>query len=222
MCGRYTLRNDALGAIAQSLGAEFSRASSRYNIAPGQQAPVIRQRDRQYDCSEMRWGLVPHWSSTADTQYSTINARVETIASKPTYRDAFKRQRCLVAADGYYEWQRQEAKKQPFYVHRDGQAFVFAGIWDHWGGDSAEAFDSFSIVTTTAAESMRAIHPRMPVILPPSAWTAWLAPDTAPAKLADVLARPETSLTSYPVSTRVNNPRVESPSLIEPLSKSAG
>lgn len=217
MCGRYSLKNDSLRRIAVSLDVEAASAESRYNIAPGQMAPVFRQADDRHECRDMRWGLIPHWSKTPTTQYSTINARVETVASKPTYRDAFKRRRCLVPADGYYEWQQQDGHKQPYFIHQNGEPFVFAGLWDHWGADTQDAFDSYSIVTTAAAASVGSIHARMPVILPRTTWAAWLDPATSQTKLADVLSHAETALQMHPVSTRVNNPRIESPSLIDPL-----
>ena len=167
MCGRYNLTTD-VQAIAEHFKIDeclFDPSSwqARFNIAPGQQVPVVRLTDKGRQLFLARWGLVPHWSREPVTKYSTINARAETVAEKPAYRDAYKRQRCLVPATGFYEWAQQGGEKIPHHISlADGRLFAFAGLWDHWQGEGAEPFDSCSIIVTEANARMRRIHARMP------------------------------------------------------------
>lgn len=219
MCGRYTYTKPDLYPFEHKLETGLTLdLKPRYNIAPSQQAAVIHAAEQGYKVSLMRWGLVPRWSKEPATKYSTINAKVETAASKPAYRDAFKRRRCLVPADGYYEWKQTAGQKQPYYIHLGCQPFAFAGLWERWEGEGADPFDSYTIITGPATEATRDIHPRMPVIVPENAWRAWMDTDTSPTKLADILASPVTDLQHHPISTRVNNPRNEGPDLIQPAS----
>lgn len=216
MCGRYSYTTDSTRRFEQALDASFSAPGPRYNIAPGEENPVIHESPAGYSMEAMWWGLVPHWLKDPQTKYSTINAKVETVAKKPFYRDAFKSRRCLVPADGYYEWRKTGNGKQPYYIHQGGEPFAFAGLWDFWKGEGAEPFNSYAIITGPATEAIKDIHPRMPLILPESTWKAWMDPETSPTKLARILAGTETDLQFYPISTRVNNPRNEGPDLIRP------
>jgi putative SOS response-associated peptidase YedK len=220
MCGRYNMITDAhvlidIFAINQVL-AEPEQLKPRYNIAPGQEVAIIRDTEQGRTLSMARWGLVPHWSKEAKVKYSTINARAETIAEKPAYRDAFKRRRCLVPATGFYEWQQAGGQKVPYYIRLpDSNVFAFAGVWDHWEGDG-EGFDSCSIIVTSANRTMRPIHDRMPVILEPSFYNVWLNPaHEHQAQLQALLVPYRGRLTVYPVSRRVNNPTNDDPACVE-------
>lgn len=219
MCGRYTFRKDTPEYYERVLNAQFPGIMGvmpRYNIAPGQENSVIHISPQGSTWNYFWWGLVPHWSKSPTTKYSTINAKVETIAEKPFYRNAYKSRRCLVPADGYYEWKPVAGKRQPYFIHT-GQPFAFAGLWDHWEGEEADPFDSYTIITGPAAETVRDIHARMPLILPESAWQEWIEPETGPKRLSEILNSPVTELESYPISTQVNNPRNQGPELVQPI-----
>ena len=150
----------------------------RYNIAPTQQVPVIRLRaDASRELSLLRWGLVPSWAQDPSIGQRMINARAETVASKPSYRAAFRRRRCLVPADGYYEWQKAGRAKQPYYIRlRDEPLFAMAGLWEQWHDTGGELWETFAIITTEANQATRAIHDRMPVILSQQDYAQWLDP----------------------------------------------
>jgi putative SOS response-associated peptidase YedK len=205
-------------AINQVL-AEPDQLKPRYNIAPGQDVAIVRATEQGRTLSMARWGLVPHWAKEAKIKYSTINARAETVAEKPTYRDAFRRQRCLIPATGYYEWQQAGGQKIPYHIRRDDSAvFAFAGLWDRWerGG---EDFDSCSIIVTAASSAMQPIHERMPVILEPSSYKVWLNPaHENRAQLQALLLPYNGKLAVYPVSRKVNNPKNDDPACVEPAS----
>ena len=168
-----------------------------------------------------RWGLIPSWSKTPKTEYSTINARAETVAEKPAFRNAFKYRRGLIPASGYYEWARIPGSKtkQPYFIHpADGPLFAFAAIWERWGSGE-NLIESCSIIVTAANERTRAIHERMPVILAPADYEAWLAPSLRPVPELLALLKPCPSgrVAAYAVGTRVNNPRNDTPDLIQAL-----
>lgn len=213
MCGRYTLTSLSLRHFEHVFNSSFDPVPARYNIAPGQDNPVIFTSKFGRALGHFRWGLVPHWSKEPRTKYWTINAKVETVAEKPFYHDAFKTRRCLVPADGWYEWQKTQDGKQPYRIHQNNQPFAFAGLWEYWEGEGAEPFHSYTILTGPAADSVKAIHARMPLVLPEDAWKTWMAPDTPPTKLTELLNVPETDFDCYPVSRRVNNPKNEGPEL---------
>lgn len=228
MCGRFTLKNSS-EAIAEVFHlAKVPTLEPRYNIAPTQLVPtVIRipqssaqsstDSDRQFQM--LRWGLIPSWVKDPAIGARMINARAETVSEKPSFRTAFRRRRCLIVADGFYEWQRQERKKQPFYFRlRNGQAFAFAGLWEHWQSPDGEAVESCTVITTEANELMHPIHDRMPVILDVKDYDLWLDPAVKPEALQQLLQpyRSE-AMTSYPVSTQVNNPANNSPEFINSL-----
>jgi putative SOS response-associated peptidase YedK len=194
-----------------------------YNVAPQSFQPVVRldadTGDREL--TVMRWGLIPSWSKDGKAAFNTINARAETVATSPVYRDAFKRRRCLVPADLFYEWQKlNEKAKQPYAIAlKDGGLFAFAGLWDRWKDrDTGQSLETYSIVTTDPNELMQPIHNRMPVILKPSDYGRWLEPGH-PQQLPMDLLRPfdADQMTAWKVSTAVGNVRNNRPELCEPV-----
>lgn len=221
MCGRYTLRKTEM-ELAAMLAVIRHVMTPRFNIAPSQQVPVCRVGPGgQLEYCEMRWGLIPHWSKDSKPGYSTINARAETVKSKPAYRTPFRRQRCLIPVDGWYEWQQTGARtKQPYFFHRsDEQLFFFAGLWDHWEGrDAEQPIDSCSIIVTQANKTVQAIHDRMPVIVKPAYYDEWLDPQSDTDRLEQLL-RPYGGhdLHYYAVKLTVNNPRFDGPTCIEAM-----
>ena len=202
---------------------------SRYNIAPTQQAPVIlAQPAGGRRLQFMRWGLVPPWSKNLAAGAPLINARAETVAEKPSFRAAFQRRRGLVPADSYYEWIGQKGAKQPVRIQAPDQGvFAFAGLWEHWtpapsgppfNADPAESIDSFTIVTTAAAPSLQAIHHRMPVIVPPTLFDAWIDPTLSAGALQKIIDTAAVDdFTATAVARRVSNVRNDDPGCIEPL-----
>jgi len=222
MCGRFTL-----GATAATLAAQFDLANvptwtPRYNIAPTQEVLVVLQSSPQANREARlhRWGLIPPWAKDPSIGNRMINARAETVATKPAFRRAFKERRCLLLADGLYEWQRQERRKQPFYIRlRDGRPFAFAGLWEHWEGSEGMAIQSCTILTTTSNEVVGRIHDRMPVILSPTDYDRWLDPSIQEPAVLQTLLRPYPAdeMTAYPVSTLVNSPANDNSGCTEPL-----
>ena len=227
MCGRFFLKI-AIGEAGAVFAAEPERDfafDARYNLAPTQIIPIVRQpsddtRDRRLGGA--RWGLVPSWSTDSSLGAKTINARCETVADKPAYRAAFagdgvQRGRCLVPASGFYEWQpRPAGAKQPVVIRRaDTAPFAMAGVFDSWQSPSGTV-RTVSVLTCAAGESVRAVHDRMPVILPPERWALWLRPSGEARSLLSMLVPFIASpLEWYPVSTRVNSVRNDDASLIE-------
>ena len=192
----------------------------RFNIAPTQTVPVVRQGATGRELAIMRWGLIPSWAKDMKLAATMINARAETVAEKPAFRSAFKRRRCLVPADGYYEWQKIDAKtKQPYYIRRrDDQPFAFAGLWERWDKGS-DPIESFTIITSDANDSTRSIHDRSPVILDPSDFDMWLDPAFEGVDHLRTLLTPRQAaeLVATPVSTYVNSPKNIGPECIAPL-----
>jgi putative SOS response-associated peptidase YedK len=196
----------------------------RYNIAPTQQVPIVRVTagSPHRSLSLARWGLIPSWAKDPSIGNRLINARSETVAEKPSFRSAFKRQRCLVAADGYYEWKKTGAAKQPYHIRlQDGQVFGFAGLWESWSGPRdaplEQPLETCTIITTAANDFTRQIHDRMPVILRPDDYELWLDPELQePAPLLPLLRALESDeMVANPVSTFVNRPANDSPRCIE-------
>lgn len=182
----------------------------RYNIAPTQPVPVIRQHPKEpiRQISLMKWGLVPAWSRDPSTAARTINARSETAATKPAFRDPIKSRRCLIPADGFYEWKRTGTSKQPFcFEVREGELFAFAGLWDGWRNAEGQWIKTCSILTTTPNAVTSAIHNRMPVILDPSSYDLWLDPGMRDLTTISDLLKPYDAriMRSFPVSTRINH-----------------
>ncbi len=223
MCGRFTLR-----ASAQTVAQQFSLLDvepliPRYNIAPSQSVAVVRvpvdEGAGRRQLAFLRWGLVPSWAEDPAVGNRLINARAETATEKPAFRAAFRRRRCLVPADGFYEWLRRGRLKQPYFFHlRDNGIFAFAGLWEAWQGADNSVLESCTVLTTEPNDLMRPIHNRMPVILPPEAYDVWLDPDQQdPATLRALLAPyPSEALEAYAVSTYVNNPMHDDARCIRP------
>lgn len=219
MCGRFALKNPQAVKAAFDL-AEMPDLPPRFNIAPSQDIAIIRAGPDGRHLSLAHWGLIPSWARSADSGYSTINARAETVDTKPSFRAPFKRHRCLIPADGFYEWHAEGGVKIPHHIGRtDGAPFALAGLWDVWKGPDGEV-TSCTIIVTSANAFMQSLHDRMPVILAPGDYTQWLDPDnhdTAALKQLLVPA-PDEGLAEWPVSRQLNNPRHEGPECAEPLS----
>ncbi|MFB8790027.1 MAG: SOS response-associated peptidase [Potamolinea sp.] len=211
MCGRYSQRQSA-AIITQAFQVDnVPNLKPRYNIAPTQSVATILQTSaatkRQFKM--LHWGLIPSWAKDTKMGAKLINARAETVADKPAFRSAFRKRRCLVVADGFYEWQQQENKKQkqPFYFQmKDEQLFAFAGLWEHWQDANGEEIESCSLLTTEANELMQSIHNRMPVIIEPKSYDLWLDPEVKNPELLQPLLHPYPTeeMTVHPVSTLVN------------------
>ncbi len=220
MCGRYTLHsrlNLLLQQFAVEAGPEWA---PRYNVAPTQMAPIVRMRPDggPRELVPLRWGLVPSWAKEVSIGNRMINARAETVATKPSFRSALRRRRCLVPTDGYFEWKKTPHGKQPYYIRLQAETpFAMAGLWEHWHAGQSDALQTFTVITTESNEATADIHDRMPVILAPEDYETWLDPDLqAPEPLLALLRPFESSeMKLDPVSTRVNSPRHDDPSCIE-------
>ena len=221
MCGRYSLATgtEVLKGLFRVEG-EVPDLAPRWNVAPTQPVTVVVvTNERVRTLRTMRWGLIPSWARDPAVGNRMINARGETLAEKPSFRDALRRRRCLVLADGFYEWVKEGARKRPVWIHpRDGGVLAFAGLWETWTSPDGEVVDSCTIVTTAANGTMAPFHHRMPVVLPPAAWDRWLDPAfVEPASLADLLVpAPDDLLALREVSARVNDPGNEGPDLTRP------
>ncbi len=221
MCGRYTLRTPAKDVATLFELDEVPDLTPRYNIAPTQSVAAVRRQPgmRQRELVMLHWGLIPPWADDPKIGYSTINARAETVATKPTYRGPFKKRRCLIVADGFYEWQKSGSKKQPFLIQRrDGGPFALAGLWERWKRDDL-AIESCSIIVTTPNELIGTIHDRMPVILDPRDFESWLDPanEDVPRLEQLLVPAPADQFQTFPVSTLVNNPGNDVAGCVEPL-----
>jgi len=220
MCGRF-IQCTSGEALAERFHLPIiPDLTPRYNVAPSQSVGVIRVTHAGHrEFVALRWGLVPAWSPEPRTAYSTFNARAETVADKPTYRHVFRRRRCLIPADGFYEWRTVGKRKQPYCIApTDGQPFAFAGLWERWERDGT-VVESCTIVITTANATIAPLHDRMPVILARADEALWLDPAlTDPAILQPLLVpcAPE-RLRVWPVGTAVNRPGSEGPDLMTPL-----
>jgi putative SOS response-associated peptidase YedK len=224
MCGRYTQT-----ASVKELRERFGVADDaplelkpRYNIAPTQEAPVIVDDDGR-KLALYRWGLIPSWAKDPALGHKLINARAETVAEKPSFRKPFQARRCLVPADGFYEWRRiiGGGKVPTRIVLPARETFAMAGLWDSWKGPDGKEVRTFAILTTEANAAMRPVHDRMPVILTRQGESAWLSLQT-PAPVVEALLKPWSGeLETYAVSPLVNSPRNDAPELIEPARKDA-
>lgn len=226
MCGRFVAAADPDGlarffVVDERVGDDDVAPS--YNVAPTEAVrAVVEHHDKRW-LTAFRWGLVPYWADDPRIGNKMINARAESAPDKPAFRDAVQRRRCLIAADGFYEWQRHNGGKVPHFVARaDGNPMAFAGLWAVWrdpnAPDDVEPLRSCTILTADAGPDIRELHPRQPVVLEPDAWDAWLDRDLRdPDAVRDLLAgSPAGTLRAYPVSPRVNDPKVKDASLIEP------
>jgi putative SOS response-associated peptidase YedK len=190
MCGRYTLTARRLRVLEERLNTTFPELSPRYNIAPSQPVPIVRAAEEGYELATVRWGLVPSWAKEPKSSYSMINARAETIAEKLAYRTPFRRRRCLIPADGFYEWRQTNGRKEPYHIRmKNREPFAFAGLWEHWEGEG-QVIESCSIMVTEANELVRSIHDRMPVILAPEDYRLWLDPAITKTEPLQALLRP--------------------------------
>lgn len=218
MCGRFTLSQPAAAIASAFQLEEIPNLEPRYNIAPTQLVPTILQTEQgKRQLQMLRWGLIPAWAKDASMGTRLINARAETVNEKPSFRSAFRQRRCLVVADGFYEWQHQAGKKQPFYFRlQNEQPFAFAGLWERWKSPDEEIIESCTILTTEANELLRPIHERMPVILNPDDYNLWLDPTVQKSEKLQQLLHPypTEAMTSYAVSTKVNNPNNNTPDCI--------
>jgi putative SOS response-associated peptidase YedK len=218
MCGRYTII-----ATPEALRALFGYDEQpnfppRYNVGPTQPIPVVRLIDGKRHFALVRWGLLPSWVKDPKKITLLINARGETVAEKPAYRAAMKRRRCLIPADGFYEWKAGTPRKQPYYIRaKDGSPLAFAGLWETWTGPNGEELETAAIVTTSANKTLSPIHDRMPVVVPPDAFDLWLDAANVDPKTASVLIAPapEGLLEAYPVSTDVNRVANDNPKLLD-------
>jgi len=222
LCGRFTLFDTAASLAEAFEVAEVPSLSPRYNIAPSQAVAAVRipPSGGAREVVLLRWGLIPSWAKDLSLGDRMINARAETAAGKPAFRSAIRRRRCLVPASGFYEWKRTNGRKQPYYIRRpDGKPFAFAGLWESWEGPGQAAVESCTILTTSANELLLPIHDRMPVIVSPADYDLWLSPEVRdPEELARLFRPcPPEEVTAFPVGTAVNNPKTDSPQLIEPL-----
>jgi putative SOS response-associated peptidase YedK len=227
MCGRYSLTT-APEALRRLFDFDVTpNLEPRYNIAPTQSAPVVRPAadGTGRELAMLRWGLIPSWAKDASIGNKMINARAETVAEKPSFRSAFRHRRCLVPADGFYEWRREGEIRQPFRIGMKGGApFAFAGLWESWTGqEDGTAIETFTIITTNANRRLLPIHARMPVILAPEAYDTWLdvGPRTAEPALAILRPFREDPMAFYRVSTHVNSPRNDDPNCLKPLAQSS-
>jgi len=229
MCGRFSLfaPPDEIARIIALLPEQVRSVTDskpRFNVAPTTPVAAVRKarQSGEKEIVSLRWGLVPSWAKEVGSGPLLINARAETVAEKPSFRSPFKNQRCLVLADGFFEWRRLDDRKQPYHFQVDGGAvFAFAGIWDRWQRGEDDPVESCAILTTRANELTALVHERMPVILPNECWEMWLGTgDEEPADPAELKSLlkpfPADRLTVFPVSTVVNSPRNNVPECLEP------
>jgi putative SOS response-associated peptidase YedK len=221
MCGRYTLTAES-ALLEDRFACRLSDVSYRssYNIAPGQAVMAVVKAEAELRAGLLRWGLVPSWAKDPKMGYRMINARAETVAEKPSFRRALRQRRCLILADGFYEWRREGRQKTPMYIRlRSGEPFAFAGIWEHWQGPDGTPLSTCAILTTAANALMQPIHQRMPVMLDRAAESLWLDGEvTEPQALLPVLAPfASEAMEAYEVSSEVNSARHNSPACITPV-----
>lgn len=224
MCGRYTITSAPEAIRALFRYADQPNFPPRYNVAPTQPIPIVRLVEGKRQFALVRWGLLPSWVKDPKTFSLLINARGESVIDKPAFRAAMKRRRCLVPADGFYEWKAVGGRKQPFYVClKSGAPMAFAGLWECWTGPNGEELETAAIVTTNANRLLAPIHSRMPVIVQPEAFDLWLNTGDVDARTAAALIHPapENLLEAYEVSTAVNRTANDNPKLVERLAASA-
>lgn len=218
MCGRYVLSIDPAALSEYFALAACEPYAPRWNIPPGTDIPVIRRSPEGGRVAHLlRWGLVPHWAKDKTIGQRLTNARAESVTDKPAFRSAFARRRCLIPADGFYEWKAEGKCKQPYYISlRDGSPLAMAGLWESWTSPTGEILRSCAIITTAANALMQPIHDRMPAIIAPEHWQDWLA--APPEAVSHLLAPfPSEPLQAWPVDRRVSKASNDDPGLIEPL-----
>jgi putative SOS response-associated peptidase YedK len=219
MCGRYTLVTP-VERLAEEFGFDASSMDlpPNYNVAPSQGVAAVLQKGGERRLELLRWGLIPSWADDPQIGSRMINARAETAPEKPSFRRAFRERRCLIPADGFYEWKRTNGAKQPYYIRmKEGRPFAFAGLWEGWRDDGGPEIRSCTILTTRPNALAGEIHDRMPVILPAGSYDAWLDPEAEKEELVALLAAyPEDEMEAYPVSRLVNSPSNNDPRCVEP------
>lgn len=216
MCGRFYLIAKAAEVRRQFHLDEAFEIVPHYSIAPTQSSPIVIAAGKRRRLVMARWGLVPSWARDLSLGSQMVNAPAEEIDEKSAFRTPFSKQRCLVPASGFYEWQARASRKQPYRIApRSGTLFAFAGLWDRWAPENGEAIDSFTIITTRANKLMSEVHPRMPVIMAPTDYQRWLAGSDAAAK--KLLVPYTGGMSIVPVSDRVNNIKEDDVGLIAPL-----
>jgi len=227
MCGRFALTISPTVLAKLFKLATEPNLKPRYNIAPTQDVAAVRLSpdDSQRTMDALRWGLIPHWAKDPALGARLINARCETVADKPAFKEAFKKRRCLIPADGFYEWRKSpdkksSAKKQPLFIRRkDHSPLILAGLWELWRGPGAQLIESCTILTTVANTLVKPIHDRMPVIIDPKHFDLWLDPATQNPEILTRLLKPypPIQLTAYPVSTLINSPKNDDPRCLEAI-----
>ena len=224
MCGRFS-QFSSLEIIQQTFSVETAmfEETPNYNVAPTQKILAIIKQEDKNKLEYLHWGLVPFWAKDISIGSRMINARAETVASKPSFRNAFKKRRCLIPADGFYEWKGEKGDKQPYYIFTPfGEPFAFAGLWETWTdkeSDEESVYKSCTIITTVASESIREIHNRMPAILDPKYHGKWLDAEIQDPKELETILQDGIILDmiSYPVSTLVNSVKNNDPYCIKPI-----
>lgn len=217
MCGRFTQRQPAARLKKEFSVEEVPEVEARYNIAPTQTILGVRQTSDGREMSFLKWGLIPSWAKDSSMGAKLINARSETVTEKPSFREAFKRRRCIIPADGFYEWQITGGRKRPFFFRmRNDRPFGFAGLWDKWKNEDGKIIESCTIITTEANEVLGTVHDRMPVILAPEDYELWLDDDFRKGSLRQELLRPypAAEMESYAVSASINSPHSQGAKLI--------
>jgi len=220
MCGRFTVISAPEAMRALFRYPEQPNFPPRYNVAPTQPIAVVRLQEAKRQFVLMRWGLLPPWVKDPKAFSLVINARGESVLDKPAFSNAMKRRRCLIPADGFYEWQATGGRKQPYYVRaKSGAPLAFAGLWETWTGPNGEELDTVAIITTTANRTLAAIHARMPVIVPEEAFDLWLncAEVDAETAAALIAPAPDDLLEAYEISTAVNRVANDNPKVLERL-----
>ncbi|MCC9169168.1 SOS response-associated peptidase [Pontibacter harenae] len=224
MCGRYSIisRNrESKGSVRAARLLQQAEAENRFNAAPSQSLPVITS-DAPDELRFLSWGMLPHWAREKGYKHKSINARAETLTEKPMFRELVNRRRCLVPADGFYEWRTTAVGKQPYrFLLKDEGLFCFAGLWDEWADtETGEVIRSYTLITTQPNELMRPIHDRMPVLLHPDKEALWLSDARADEHILSLLSPyPSSEMKAYPVSKLVNSPARDTPAVLEPAAE---
>ena len=224
MCGRYVITSAPEAIRALFRYPEQPNFPPRYNVAPTQPIPIVRLTEGKRQFALVRWGLLPSWVKDPKAFTLVINARGESVLDKPAFRNAMKRRRCLIPADGFYEWQAGGARKQPYFIRpKSGAPMAFAGLWECWTGPNGEELETAAIVTTGANRALGPIHARMPVVVAPDAFDLWLncAEVDAETAAALIAPAPDDLFEAYPVSTDVNRVANDNAKLLEPLAPGA-
>lgn len=218
MCGRFAQRTNPKRLAKEFKVAEVPDVEARYNIAPTQDILSIRCAEDDREAVFLKWGLVPSWAKDVSIGAKLINARSETVTEKPSFREAFKKRRCIIPADGFYEWQRSRGKKQPYFFRMQNEhPFGFAGLWEKWKAIDGQVLETCTILTTEANEVLIPVHDRMPVILHSEDYELWLDEDVRKRELLKDLLRPYPAeeMISHPVSSAINSPKNQGATLIE-------